>query len=271
MAKKKDVLLDHNYDGIQELDNDMPTWWLWLFYFSIFFAAVYMLHFHVLKTGKSSAEKYEIAMNPNWHRPEAEPHGSGLRYHSPFYSAEVDVTPRVKKQFANYIGPEIGFDDLIKEAMNRADAAGLQKLESAFPEIYAQLGEPITPKESVAAAPEAEAAPEKAYEVLSDGDNLAAGKNIYVKNCATCHGHHGEGGIGPNMTDDYWLHGAGINNMAKTIKNGVPAKGMISWRSILNERQIVQVASYMISLYGSNPANAKKPQGEQVDMTQYIK
>ena len=164
MAKKKDVLLDHNYDGIQELDNDMPTWWLWLFYFSIFFAAVYMLHFHVLRTGKSSAEKYEIAMNPNWHRPEAaESHGSGLRYHSPFYSAKVEVTPRVKKLFSNYIGPNIGFNDLVKEAMMRADADGLKKLKTDFPDIYAQLGEPVTPKASVTQAPaEAEAAQRKA-------------------------------------------------------------------------------------------------------------
>ena len=63
MAKKKDVLMNHDYDGIQELDNDLPSWWLWLFYFTIFWAAVYMLHYHVFKTGTSAAEKYEQSIH----------------------------------------------------------------------------------------------------------------------------------------------------------------------------------------------------------------
>jgi len=271
MAKKKDVLMHHDYDGIQELDNDLPSWWLWLFYFTIFFAAVYLLHFHVLKTGKSAIAKYEQSMNPNWTEPVEDKHGLGLRYHSPYYDKNVEVTPRIKKQFAQYIGPEIGFNDLVKEAMARADADGLAKLQAAFPDLYADLteyGGPITPKETVAPV-----APEKAgvaYERLTDASSLATGKDIYIKNCATCHGQAGEGGVGPNMTDDYWLHGAGINNMVATIKNGVPAKGMISWRPIFNDRQIVEVASYLMSLYGTNPPNPKKPQGEKVDMSEYM-
>ena len=99
---------------------------------------------------------------------------------------------------------------------------------------------------------------------------LVAGKDIYTKNCATCHGQGGEGGVGPNITDDYWIHGAGMNNLVAIVKNGVPAKGMISWRSILNDNQIIQVSSYMMSLYNTNPPNPKKPQGEKVDMTEYI-
>ena len=274
MAKKKDVLLDHNYDGIQELDNDLPSWWLWLFYFTIFFAAAYLLHFHVLKTGKSALAKYELEMNPNWQPPEqSQPHFSGLRYHSPYYSPKGEVTPRIKKMFSSYIGPEIDFNELVQEAMKRADAAGLAKLQEAFPDLYAQLeehGGPVQPREATAAAAAAAEPETKEYERLTDKASLSAGKDIYIKNCATCHGQNGEGGIGPNMTDDYWLHGAGIDNMVHTIKNGVPAKGMISWRSILNDKQVVQVASYLMSLYGSNPPNAKKPQGEKVDMSEYM-
>ena len=273
MAKIKDVLLDHDYDGIQELDNDMPSWWLWLFYLSIIFSVLYMLHYHVLGTGRSVAEKYEIAMNPNWQAEEqVESHTSGLRYHSPYYSPKAEVTPRVKKLFESYIGPEIGFDALIKEAMMRADAGGLAKLQEAFPDQYADLsqhGRQITPKET-AAPVAAEQAEEKTYERLTDAESMAAGKDIYVKNCATCHGHNGEGGIGPNLTDNFWIHGAGMNNMIRVIKEGVPAKGMISWRSILNDRQSAQVSSFMMSLYDTNPANAKKAQGEEVDMTPYL-
>lgn len=270
MAKKKDVLLNHDYDGIQELDNDLPSWWLWLFYFSIFFAIVYLLHFHVLGTGKSAIAKYEQSMNPNWTEPVEDTHGLGLRYHSPYYDKKVEVTPRVKKQFAQYIGPEIGFSELVKEAMARADADGLAKLQTAFPDLYADLtqhGGPITPKAAAAPVVPAE---EKEYEQLTDDASIATGKDIYVKNCATCHGHAGEGGVGPNMTDDYWIHGAGMNNMVAVIKNGVPAKGMISWRPILNERQIQEVASYMMSLHGTNPPNPKKPQGELVDMSEFM-
>ena len=155
MAKKKDVLMHHDYDGIQELDNDLPSWWLWLFYFTIFWAAVYLLHYHVLGTGKSAIAKYEQSMNPNWTEPVEDTHGLGLRYHSPYYDKKVEVTPRVKKQFAQYIGPEIGFNELVKEAMARADADGLAKLQTAFPDLYADLtthGGPITPKATVAPA-----------------------------------------------------------------------------------------------------------------------
>ena len=89
-------------------------------------------------------------------------------------------------------------------------------------------------------------------------------KEGYNTNCATCHGQSGEGGIGPNMTDDYYIHGAGMNNTIQVIKSGVPAKGMISWRGILKEPQILEVASYIMTLQGTNPPNAKAAQGEKI-------
>lgn len=271
MAKTKDVLMDHDYDGIKELDNDLPPWWLWLFYITVFWSVLYLLHFHVLGTGKSALTKYNESMDPNF-AATVESHSDGLfsRYHSPYHAPQGEVTPRVKKQFDRYIGPEIGFEELLSEAMRRADAEALAKLQTNFPDLYANLeqhGGPVVPKATL--APTGGSEEIKEYKALTDAASLAAGKEIYTVNCATCHGQNGEGGIGPNITDDYFIHGAGMANMMHIIKVGVPAKGMISWRPILNEEKMVQVASYMNTLYGTNPPNQKAAQGEQVDMTQY--
>ncbi|GGE70107.1 cytochrome c oxidase cbb3-type subunit 3 [Pedobacter psychrotolerans] len=94
---------------------------------------------------------------------------------------------------------------------------------------------------------------------------LADGKNIFDGNCKVCHGDKGQGIIGPNLTDEYWLHGGGINNVFKTIKYGVPEKGMISWEKNLNPKQISAVANYILSLSGTNPAGAKAAQGENYE------
>lgn len=110
----------------------------------------------------------------------------------------------------------------------------------------------------------AEAKARKTYDLLTDAPSLASGKEIYIKNCVACHGQFGEGGIGPNLTDDYWIHGAGIDNVGNTIFYGVTAKGMLAWGPILKEKEIQQVSSYVISLRGTNPPNAKAPQGDLV-------
>ena len=82
-----------------------------------------------------------------------------------------------------------------------------------------------------------------------------------MTNCVSCHGNNGEGIVGPNLTDDYWIHGGGIVNIFKIIKNGVPENGMISWRQQLSPKQIQQVASYILKFEGTNPPNAKEPEG----------
>jgi cytochrome c oxidase cbb3-type subunit 3 len=96
---------------------------------------------------------------------------------------------------------------------------------------------------------------------LMDAASLTAGRDIFKANCVPCHGPEAGGVIGPNLTDDYWIHGGGIKNIFHTITYGVPAKGMISWQTQLNARQIQEVASYVMSLHGTHPANAKPPQG----------
>lgn len=101
------------------------------------------------------------------------------------------------------------------------------------------------------------------YTALTAPADLSAGKSIFATNCAPCHGPNAEGKVGPNLTDEYWLHGGEINHVYKTIKYGVTSKGMVAWKGKLAGKQILQVASYIQSLQGSKPANAKEPQGEK--------
>jgi cytochrome c oxidase cbb3-type subunit 3 len=97
---------------------------------------------------------------------------------------------------------------------------------------------------------------------LSDEASIAEGLSIFKRNCVACHLESGGGSVGPNLTDEYWIHGGGINNIFSVIKHGVPEKGMISWKTQLTPRQIQQVASYIMTLEGTKPADAKAPEGE---------
>ena len=101
--------------------------------------------------------------------------------------------------------------------------------------------------------------------LVANTSSLDNGKSIFNTNCAACHGESAgsmPGGVGPNLVDEYWIHGGDIKDLFKTIKYGVPAKGMISWESQLSPSQIQDVASYILSLQGTNPPNAKEPQGD---------
>lgn len=286
MAKsdEKDVLLDHNYDGIQELDNDLPPWWLWLFYITIIWSVIYMIHYHVIGTGDSSEVEYLKEMDPEW-AGITEKAGFSLEYRSPFYKSTWELTPLTRVQMAlaqekeaaillaeqKAMGEvsisltDISFNEIIMAAMSAANPEDMEKLQTAFPEIWDAYqkgggGEEETQTEATIVEK-----PELVLKPLTDVASLASGETIFMTNCATCHGKLGEGGIGPNFTDDYFIHGNTIGNMVTIINNGVPAKGMISWRAILKDRQIQEVASYIQTLVGTNPPNAKAPQGEKVE------
>lgn len=97
--------------------------------------------------------------------------------------------------------------------------------------------------------------------ILNSPEDIKAGKDIFTINCISCHGNLGEGTVGPNLTDDYWIHGGGIKNVFATISNGVPAKGMITWKAQLNPKQIQQVSSFVLTLHGTKPPNGKQPEG----------
>lgn len=223
MAEYKDELLDHDFDGIQELDNNLPRWWLGLFYFTIFWGVVYMLYFHVFHIGYSQEDQYKQEVNPAYVRvPEG---GSKLlgvlpEYRSPLYSPYKDQTPYTREYGSG--GP-------------------------AAVVVMTAETDTIT------------------YTALTDPARLEEGKEIFGKNCAQCHGKFGEGQVGPNLTDNYWLHPTGMTGVVKSIKYGYPAKGMISWRGTLKPDQILDVASYVLTLHGTNPPNPKAPQGELVE------
>ncbi|MFA5804689.1 MAG: cbb3-type cytochrome c oxidase N-terminal domain-containing protein [Melioribacteraceae bacterium] len=97
--------------------------------------------------------------------------------------------------------------------------------------------------------------------LLTDAAGLSEGKAIFQKNCVSCHAIDGGGLVGPNLTDDYFIHGNEIKNIFKTIKYGVPAKGMIAWQTQLDPNKMQQVASYVISFLGTKPLNPKAPEG----------
>ncbi len=91
---------------------------------------------------------------------------------------------------------------------------------------------------------------------------LEHGSSIFKTNCVACHGQKGEGGIGPNLTDKYWIHGGEPEKIEHTVSTGVLEKGMTPWKGILSSKQIHQVVAYVMSLEGTNPPNSKAPQGE---------
>jgi cytochrome c oxidase cbb3-type subunit 3 len=96
---------------------------------------------------------------------------------------------------------------------------------------------------------------------LVDPAALGRGKEAFGKYCVSCHGPQGQGVVGPNLTDQYWIHGGAVKNVYATIKNGVAAKGMISWQLVFTPKQIQEIASYVLSLQETNPPNSKKQEG----------
>ncbi|MBD0404865.1 cbb3-type cytochrome c oxidase N-terminal domain-containing protein [Flammeovirga sp. EKP202] len=191
IALEKDIIMDHNYDGIQELDNDLPPWWKALFYACIVIAFGYLGVYHW------------------WAEADGEP-VSIAEYHYDVEQAEI-----AKKEY-------------------------LATMANAIDETN--------------------------VEVAVEASALASGKKAFDANCKACHGGAGEGGVGPNLTDEYWLHGGDVKSIFKTIKYGVPAKGMLAWEAKLTPLQIQEVSSYILSLQGTNPPNGKAPQGEKVAM-----
>jgi cytochrome c oxidase cbb3-type subunit 3 len=182
-SMEKKLLLEHDFDGIRELDNPTPPWFNFLFYGTIFFAISYLGYYHVLGTGLFQDQEYE---------------------------QEVAMA---EKQRA---------------------------------EIMAKFTASIN-AENVT--------------LLTEPKAIAEGSAIYSKYCVACHGSEGQGGVGPNLTDNYWIHGADVKDVFKVITEGVPNKGMISWKKQLNPLQIQQVASFIATLRGTNPPNPKEPQG----------
>jgi cytochrome c oxidase cbb3-type subunit 3 len=180
------LVIDHTYDGIQELNNFMPPWLKYLFYGTIAFAAIYLVNFFSLGLVETSEQEYVAEM------------------------------AQAEKSVAEY-----------------------RKLAAASID-------------------------ENNAKLVTNAAMLEGAKAIFDQNCKACHGGAGEGGVGPNLTDEYWLHGGNVQAVFKSIKYGIPQKGMIAWQQKLKPDEIQSVASYILSLQGTKPANGKEPQGEKV-------
>jgi cytochrome c oxidase cbb3-type subunit 3 len=183
LEQEADRLLDHDYDGIKELDNALPPWWKYGFIITIFIAVLYLLKYEVWHNGPNPTEEYNTEMTT------------------------------AKEQVDNYLA----------SMKNNVDEKSVS---------------------------------------MSDAAGIAAGSVSFAKTCVPCHGTKGEGGVGPNLTDDYWLHGGKIADLFKTIKYGYPDKGMQSWQATYSPVQIQELASYVKSLRGTNPPNGKAAQGD---------
>lgn len=102
---------------------------------------------------------------------------------------------------------------------------------------------------------------ENTLTALLDDASVKSGAENYQKYCVSCHGAQGGGLVGPNLTDEYWIHGGDVKNIYQTIKVGVPAKGMIAWQLVFSQKQMQQIASFILTLQGSNPPGGKAPEG----------
>lgn len=184
IEREGEIMLDHDYDGIKELDNDLPPWWKYGFYLTIIVAFAYLIHYHITGTGDLQGAEYEKEMA----------------------KAKVEI------------------DAYMKTSSGNIDETNVKMLETQT--------------------------------------DIDAGKEAYQTNCAACHGKLGEGGVGPNFADDYWMHGGSIQDIFKTIKYGYPDKGMKAWKEDLSPMQIAQISSFIKTLRGTNPPNGKAPQGD---------
>lgn len=185
LEKDAELLTDHDYDGIQELDNGMPPFLKYIFIVTIVAAVAYWVNYHVIKTSPLMIEEYQI---------------------------ELDKAAIAKEEY-------------LKKAGNLVD--------------------------------------ENTVVLTADAGAIANGEKLYIQNCVACHGDKGQGGVGPNFTDDYWLHGGDIKHVFKTIKYGVPDKGMRAWQSEIKPADMQSISSYILTkIAHTNVAGGKAPQGD---------
>ena len=118
---------------------------------------------------------------------------------------------------------------------------------------------------AVASLPVADESAEFEMVLLADEASLESGKAIYDASCAVCHLADGGGLVGPNFTDDYWIHGNSIEEMFVIVTDGILEKGMTPFKDQLSKQKRLEVISYIITLRGTAPANPKAPEGDKLD------
>jgi cytochrome c oxidase cbb3-type subunit 3 len=181
-----EIMTDHNYDGIRELDNVLPPWWVWGFYITI---AISVFYYIMVFMGNYNQEK---------------------EYQEEIAQAKIEHEAWLKEDMKNH------------------------------PEKYTEA---------------------KAY---TDKASLDKGKELFMsKGCIACHGVDGGGGIGPNFTDNVTILGCDFKSIFNTIsKGGRPGKGMVAWENSISKEDRQLLASYILSLKGTSPANPKDPEGD---------
>ena len=178
----RDRLLPHAQDGIEEYDNPLPGWWVWIFWVTIVFSLGYWAYYQ-LGPGPSVVAVYEAEMK-----------------------AAAEREPKT-----------------VASAVTDASLAALEK----------------------------------------DAAAMAKAKGIFATRCAPCHGDRGQGIVGPNLTDEYWLHGGRLTDIYRTISEGVPEKGMVPWKTQLSPDEIAAVTAYVGTLLGTHPPNSKPAEGQK--------
>ena len=103
--------------------------------------------------------------------------------------------------------------------------------------------------------------------LITDASLQEQGRHLFIRNCTLCHGIYGQGLIGPNLRDDYWLHGSDMKNIIESIANGNPSRGMAPWKPVISQTDLHALAVYVVSLHGSDDSQGKAPEGSKQPIT----
>ncbi len=134
--------------------------------------------------------------------------------------------------------------------------------QTQYQELKSDLAHYESLKKSAPAPQESE---EDLVKLVASNEVIKEGEGIYTSRCAACHGPQLQGSIGPNLVDDYWIHGTGrFTDIMSVVVKGVLDKGMPNWESLLNPKEIKAVTAFILKHQGSSPPNPKAPQGEKV-------
>ncbi len=301
----KDTIINEAHDGIYELDNPPPPWFMFLFYGTVLFALIYFVRYSVTGSGPTQEEEYlaEMEVVEGEKSASLESEGASVDENSVVALTDASAIDAGKKIYvqnckvchadggAGSVGPNLtdkfwkhggGAKNIFKAVKYGIVEKGMTAWQDNLtPEMMQQVTSYIISLEGTnpanAKGPEGdewiptegedetatEEDAEAATYALTEASDIDAGKKIYVQNCKVCHGKGGAGTVGPNLTDEFWKHGGGAENVHNVIKEGVLDKGMTAWGENLTPEQLQQVTGYVLSLEGTNPEGAKAAEGEK--------
>lgn len=297
----KDVLIDEPHDGIYELDNPPPPWFMVLFYGSILTAFLYFMYFLGTNYGMTQEQEYAATMDAAKTEQAAAIKDGGAVVDESTVVALTDATaiaagkkvyiqnckvchaeggkgsvgPNLTDEFWKHGGGiknvfktikhgvvekgMMAWDGTLSPAKIQEVSSYILSLQGTNPEgAKAAEGEKWEEAESAESADEAGSGA-----VAFSDDDVAAGKKVYIKNCKVCHDKGGKGSVGPNLTDEFWKNGGGVENIAKSIDEGIAGTAMMAWKEMLSDDERHVVTGYILSLQGTNPEGAKEAEGDK--------